>query len=61
MVDRFSSQQHLAIRALGLGLSMNGCMSSLDDYKFHVCDSFYQNWVAISLERSFLEHFHVSR
>lgn len=40
---------------------MNRCMSQLDDYKFHSCDSVYENWVAVCLERYFPTSFPIIR
>jgi len=57
LADYFTSPQHLPLLALDLGLSINRCMLWLDDYKFHVCGSIYQDWVAVFLERSSLTYF----
>lgn len=61
MVDFSASRQHLAFLTLDLGLSLNGCMSWLNDCKFQVCDSIYQDWIVFWLEWSFLARFLVSR
>ena len=60
-MDLSTSRQHLASLTLDLGLGMNGCMSWLDDYKFHACDSVYQDLVTVFLEWYFLACFPVSR
>lgn len=57
LANAFTSQQHLALLTLDLGLGINECRLWLDDYKFHTCGLVYQDWVVICLERSSLKHF----
>lgn len=60
LADFFTSQQHLALLALDLGLSINICMLWLDDYKFHAHGLVYQDLVAFFLERYFMTRFPVN-
>lgn len=61
LADSSTSKQHLAVLTLVVGLSMNGCISWLDDYKFHAYDSVWRDWVSIFLEWYFLADFPVIR